>query len=38
MAYCVDLEQAAQEGWDSKRWEDEYTQLSDFSWLETEQG
>jgi hypothetical protein len=29
MVYCVDLEQAAQEGW-----EEEYTRLSDFSWLE----
>jgi hypothetical protein len=36
MVYCVDLEQATQEGWDSKRWEEEYTRLSDFSWLEAE--
>lgn len=37
MVYCVDLAQAAQEGWDSKRWEEEYTQLSDFSWFEAQQ-
>jgi hypothetical protein len=30
MVYCVDLAQAEQEGWDSKRWEEEYTQLSNF--------
>jgi hypothetical protein len=37
MVYCVDLAQAAQEGWDSKRWEEEYTRLSDFSWFEAQQ-
>lgn len=31
MVYCVDLAQAAQEGWDSKRWEEEYTRLFDFT-------
>jgi hypothetical protein len=31
MVYCVDLAQAEQEGWDSKRWEEEYARLSDFS-------
>jgi hypothetical protein len=37
MVYCVDLAQAVQEGWDSKRWEEEYTRLSDFSWCEAQQ-
>jgi hypothetical protein len=37
MVYCVDLVQAKREGWDSKRWEEEYTRFSDFSWLEAQQ-
>ena len=37
MVYCVDLAQVAQEGWDSKRWEEEYTRFLDISWLEAQQ-